>query len=382
MTFLSRLAFLGAAKETTNGTSVTPPTFTIPFTKAQYETIYAPLRDETVRGNDAILQGLYQGPADGTWDIETHFYPDIAGYFLRHIGPDTVTAATVSTTQSGSSVVGATSIQTVATIPAATIIQIDTGANVEWALTGTPSGAGPFTIPISQPTTGLKFVHTTAAVVSQTTHTFKQSSSTRPPSYTLAVFDNVDYRVWPGALITELAIKIDPKGTVTLNPKYVTFPETTTTSFTPTFNSIQPFLGWEWTITNAGGASTRGLSMDFTLKRAGEAIHTGNGLQAPRETFVGALEIDGTYKAIYENTTDYSLFLNYTQTPTVHTVTKPAPLGGESLAITMSQSGYTKGQRDLGQVYVQATYDVSGVNNSTDGGIAAVVLKNWVTTAY
>ncbi len=382
MTFLSRLAFLGAAKESTNGVAVVPPTFTIPFTKAQYDTIYAPLRDESIRGNDVVLQGLYQGPGDGTWDIETHFYPDIAGYFLRHIGPDTVTAATTSTTQSGSSVAGATSIQSVASIPLNTIIQIDSGVNLEYALTGTPSGAGPFTIPITQPTTGLKFAHTSAPIVSQTTHTFAQSSVTRPPSFTLAVFDNVDYRTWAGAMCTELAIKIDPKGTVSFNPKFVTFPETTTTTFTPTYNTVQPFLGWEWTITNAGGSSTRGLTMDFTMKRAGEAIHTGNGVQSPRETFVGALEVDGAYKAIYENTTDYLLYLNYTQSPTVHTLTKPAILGGESLAITMSQSGYHKGQRDLGQVYVQASFDLSGIGNTTDGGVAKAVLKNWVTTAY
>lgn len=383
MTFLSRLAFLGAAKETTNGTPVVPPTFSIPFTKAQYETIYTPLRDESVRGNDVVLQGLYQGVAEGTWDIEAHFYPDISGYWLRHIGPDTVTAATVNTTLAANSSIGANTISSTATIPLNTIIQIDTGSNVEWALTGTPSGAGPFSIPITQPATGLRFAHTTPApIVSQTTHTFAQSSSTRPPSYTLAVFDNIDYRTWAGALVTELAIKIDPKGTVTFNPKFVTFPEATTTTFTPTFNAIQPFLGWEWTITNAGGASTRGLTMDFTVKRAGEAIHTGNGVQAPRETFVGALEIDGAYKAIYENANDYNLFLNYTQTPTVHTLTKPATLGGESLAITMSQSGYHKASRDLGQTYVQASYDLSGINNSTDGGITKVVLKNWTTAAY
>ena len=385
MTFLSRLAFLGAAKESTNGTAVTPPTFSIPFTKAQYETIFAPLRDETVRGNDAVLQGLYQGPADGTWDIETHFYPDLAGYWLRHIGTDTVVAG-ASTTLSSNSIIGATSISTAATIATGSTIRIqDTGgANTEYAVTGVPSGAGPFTIPIVTPATGLIYAHTspTATVVGQSTHTFAQSTSTRPPSYTLAVFDNVDYRVWAGAMVTELAIKIDPKGTVTFNPKFVTFPEATTTSFTPTFNTVQPFLGWQWTVTNAGGSSTRGLTMDFTLKRAGEAIHTSNGVQPPRETFVGALEIDGSYKAIYENTTDYTLFSAYTQTPTVHTLTKPTALGGETLAITMSQSGYHKAVRDLGQTYVQASYDLSGINNSTDGGITKVVLKNYVSTAY
>lgn len=382
MTFLSRLASLGGAKEPANGT-LTPPTFSIPFTKAAYDTVYTQLRDETVRANDVVLQGLYQGVADGTWDIETHFYPDLAGYFLRHIGPDTVTPATVNTTLAASSIVGATSISSTASIPGGTTIMIDSGANAEWAVTGAPSGGGPYTIPITSPAGGLTKAHTAPVnLVSTTTHTFAQSSVIRPPSYTFSVFDNIDYRAWAGAMVTDLTIKIDPKGTVTFNPKFVTFPEAAVASFVPTYTTVQPFLGWQWTVTNAGGVSTRGLTMDFTFKRSGEGIHTGTGVQAPRETFVGALEVDGAYKAIYENTTDMNLFLNYTQTPTVHTVTQPALFGGQSLAITMTKSGYHKGTRDLSQQYVQASYDVSAINNSTDGGVAKVVLQNYVSAAY
>lgn len=375
MTFLSRLSFLGGAKETTNGTAVVP-TFAIPFTKAQYETIYIPLRDESVRGNDAILQGLYQGPGDSTFDIELPFYPDIAGHFLRMLGTDTVTAAANNTTTTGTNNAGSTTLTTTGALTTGNIVQIDTGPLTEWVSVTTGSTS-------STVSPALKFTHTAGAtVISQTTHTFAQSTSTRPPSYSLSVFDNVDYRVWAGSIMTELQIKIDPKGMVTFNPKYIGFPEATASSFTDTFNTIQPGLGWQWTVTNAGGSSTRGLTMDLTLKRAGEAIHTSNGLQPPRETFVGALEIDGAYKALYESVTDLNLFLNYTQSPTVHTITKPAVNGGESLAITMTSSGYHKMSRDLGQVYVQAGFDMSAINNSTDAGISKVVLKNFVTTQY
>lgn len=374
MTFLSRLSFLGFAKESTNGTAVVP-SVAFPFTKAQYETTFAPLRDESVRGNDAVLQGLYQGPADGTWDIETHFYPDLAGYFLRHIGPDTVSGGQTTTTTGGGNTQGSTSLTTAAPLTTGAIVQIGTGATQEW-LTVTLGGS-PNTVP------ALKYTHANGeSVIAQYTHTFKQSSSSRPPSYTFTVFDNIDYRAWPGAMITELSVKIDPMGTVTFNPKYVSFPEQTASSFTDTFNTVQPFLGWQWTTTNAGGSSTRGLTMDFTFKRDGSGIHTSNGVQAPRETFVGALECEGQYKAIYENTTDYTLFTAYTQTPTVHTITKPVSIGGESLALTMSQSGWQKAQRDLGQTYVQATYDISAVYNATDVGIVAAVLKNYLSAAY
>lgn len=381
MTNLSRLAFLGMAKESVANTYLAP-TFSVPFNKAAYETIYMPLRDESIRGNDSVLQGLYQGPAESTWDVEFHAYTDLVGNFLRVIGPDTVTAAT-STTLSSPYTAGGNSLSTTASIPSGSTIKIDTGNLVEYATTGTPSGVGPYTIPIVTPATGLTQNHAGGVTVTTTTtHTFAQSTTSRPPTWSISVYDNVDYRGWPGCKISDLGIKIDPKGIITFNPKFVGFPEQSVSSFVPSYTTVQPELGWGWTMTNAGGSSTRGLTLDLTFKRATEAIHASNGVQAPREVFDGALELDGSYKAIYENTTDYGLFLNYTQTPTTATMTKAIAFGGESLAITMSQSGWSKGVRALDQTYVQASFDISAIQNATDAGIAKVVLKNFTTTQY
>jgi hypothetical protein len=382
VTKLARTSFLGMAPEAVAGTYLAP-TFAVPFLKASYETVQAPLRDESVRGNDAVLQGLFPGPSESTWDMSFNAYPDSIGSFLRVIGPDTVTAAT-STTLSSGSIVGATSISTAATIPLGSTIKIGTGAAAEYAITGTPSGAGPFTIPITSPATGLTKIHSASdPVITTTKHTFAQSSSTRPPSFSISVYDNIDYRGWAGCKISELAVKIDPKGVITLNPKFVGFPEAVVASFVPTWTNLQPLLGWGWTQSMAGGPSTRGITLDLTAKRATEAIHSSDGLQGPREVFNGALELDGSYKAIYEAATDdMALFLAYTQTPITATLTKALPFGGESLAITMSQGGVPKAVRDLSQTYVQATYDVSAIYNSTDGGIATATLQNFTTTAY
>jgi hypothetical protein len=386
MTQLSRLAKLGMAIEVTPGTYLAP-TFSVPFTKASYETMQDPLRDESVRANDSVLQGLYAGPSHSTWDIETHVYPDLIGFFLRFIGPDTVTAAT-ATTLSSPSTIGATSISTAATIPAGSVIRIDTAANTEYAITGTPSGVGPFTIPITTPATGLTIAHSTSvAVTTQTTHTFKQTTASRPPSYSITVNDVIDTRGWTFCTMSDLGVKIDPKGTVTFNPKFAGFPEALQSTFTPAYTILQPLLGWQWTMTNAGGSSTRGLTYDLALKRPAEVIHSSDGTQTPREVFSGALESDATYKAIYESVTDMNLFLNYTQSPTTATMTQPpqaggVQLGGASLALTMSQSGWLKAMRDLSQTYVQATFNLSGIQNTTDGGIIQAVLKNFTTTQY
>jgi hypothetical protein len=382
VTKLARTAFLGMAEESSIGTYVAP-TFSVPFTKASYETIQLPIRDESIRGNDAVLQGVYPGPSESTWDVETLGYTDIAGYWLRMIGTDTVVAAT-STTLSSSSSINATSISTVASIASGSTIKIDTGANIEYATTGTPSGVGPYTIPIATPAAGLTKAHSSGVTVITTTkHTFAQVTATRPPSFSITVYDGIDYRGWTGCMMSELGIKIDPKAAITFNPKFVGYPEATQSSFSSSFSTVQPLLGWNWTMTDAGGSSTRGLTLDLTAKRASEAIHSSDGLQSPRETFSGALELDGSYKAIYEDsTTDMGLFLNWTQTPIVATLTKAIAYGGESIVITMSQGAVQKAVRDLSQKYVEATYDLSAIYNSTDAGITKVVLNNFTTSAY
>lgn len=386
MTLLSRGSILAIARETTSGTYLAP-TFTVPFNSASYDTVYTPLWDVSIRNNDAVKQGLYQGVGDSTWDIGINAYPDILGNFLRVIGTDTVTAAT-TTTLSASSIATATSISTVATISAGSTIRIDTAANIEYAVTGTPSGGGPFTIPLLTAVGGtalaLTLPHSSGvAVTTTTTHTFKQNApATRPPSWSISTYEGVDYRGWPGCQISDLQIKIDPKAMLTAQIKFAGFPEQTVSSFSYAGSLIQPNLGWGWNMTNAGGASTRGLTYDLTFKRALSALHTSDGIQSPREVFPGPLELDGSYKAIYENTTDYGLYLANTQTPTTATITKAIAFGGESIAITMSQSGWSKGTRNLSGTYIDASFSLSGIYNATDSGIAQVVLKNFSTASY
>jgi hypothetical protein len=372
---------LGLARETTAGTWLAP-SVGIPFLKGEYEDMYAQIKDESVRGNDTILQGMYQGPGHSEWSLDLHPYPDLIGHFLvAMIGPDTVTAG-VSTTLSASTIAGATSISTAATIPVGSTIQIDTGSNIEWAVTGTPTGTGPYTIPITTPASGLKFGHTSgAAVVSQSTHVFKQSTAPLP-TYSLTYYDTLQTLSSSWCRLSDLQLKIDPKGAVGLSLKYTGFPSVVQTSQTETFSTYDPLLGWSWNMTNAGAPSTRGLTLDTTIKRAVEAIPSSDGTQNPREVFGGAIEVDGTYKAIFDTQTDLNLYLQYTQSPTSAALAQPLARGGQSLSLTMSKSGYYKGKRDLSQAYAQADFSIGGIYNSTDGGAVQATLKNYQSSAY
>src|SRR4051812_5038568 len=356
--------------------------------------MYTELRDESYRNNDTVLQGMYQGPGESSFSVDVMAYPDAIPYLLRGIvGPDTVTTTGVSTVLNSNAVAGASSVSLTATVPNNSILRIQDsgGVNTEYVQVGTVTGSGPYSAPITTPATGLQFNHTAAggSVTSQSTHSFKQNPTATQTSWSLTKYDvatnalGTAVRGFPGSKISECSIKIDPKAVMTFSVKYTGWLSAEQTpNPTPSFSSVIPGLGWQWTMTNAGGSSTRGLTYDLTVKRVAEAIHASNGVQQPREVFQGALEADGTYKAIFENDTDLNLYLNYTQLPAVATITQPVTSGGSVITLTTNKSGWYKGKVDLSSVYVTADFSLSGIYNSTDGGAVAATVTNFVSTAY
>jgi hypothetical protein len=387
MGVLPRLTKLGGAREDTQNT-YKAPTFSIPWMAAKYIDVTDPLRAEDVRANDAVVQAIVPGPKQATWEITTNQYADIIGNWFVAMGLfDTVTAG-ISTTLAASSSAGATTVSSTASIPQNGIVMIGSGAALEYAtVSGAPTGSGPYSLPVTGSGSGggLLYAHASSdPIVSQSTHVFKQnrSFSTIWPSYSFSTDDGVDQLGWPGQVAQELALKIDPKGLVTFAMKFTGLPSATQATFAYGASKAQPVQGWAWTLNNAGASSTRGLTMDITLKRTGDVIHASTGQQGPREVFPGALEIDGVYKAIFENDTDIQLFRSYQQTATTHTLTQPVSLGGSMLAVVMSQSGYTTADVANTGSYLQLDQNVTGIQNGTDGGVTAVTLSNYVSTAY
>jgi Phage tail tube protein len=388
MTQLSHLATLGLAKEVTVGTYLAPTTY-LPFMKADYEDQFAEIKDESYRANDSLIQGLYQGVVEADWSIDIMAYPDITGHFLRGIiGPDTITAG-ASTTMTGSTIVGATTLNvTSATgIITGTYISIDTGINQEYALVTAVAGTALTVTTVSGQAVGLTKAHTTPApVVAQTLHTFKQSPiPANKSTYSLTVYDTSTGTPTLGysdSVFSDVQIKIDPKAAVTLNTKLKAFPGVAQSTPTPTYTAVPPVLGWEWLMVNDGGASTRGLSLDLTIKRAVDVIHSSNGVQAPREIFQGSLDVEGTYKAIFENLSDLNLYTNYVQSPMTATLQQPVVVGGASLALILSKSGWYKGKRDLNSSYVQGDFSIAGIANATDSGAMSATLSNFQSAAY
>jgi hypothetical protein len=394
---LSRIGFVGVKKESVPGTYEAPTAY-IPVIAAPVgEDVIAPIRDESYRNNDTVLQGLYGGPADSTFAFDTMAYPDVIGHVLRAIiGPDTVTAG-VTTTLASNSAANATSLLLTASVASNSVIQISdaAGANLEYVKIGVVTGAGPYTAPVSvgggSGGNSTLYAHTAAggSVISQSSHLFKQNPAAAQASYSITKYDVASNagathsRGFPGCKLSEAAFKIDPKAALTASTKWMGFPSATSPDPTPTFSSIPSLLGWQWTMTNGGGSSTRGITYDLTLKRAQtEVLHTSTGTQGPREVFQSAFEADGTYKALFESDADLTLFLSYLQQPVTATLTQPTLLGGQSLALTSSRGGIYKGVLDMTGAYITASFDLSGIYNGTDTGALSATLVNFVAGAF
>jgi hypothetical protein len=387
LTQLSKLAILGIARETTPNVYLAPTAY-IPFTKAEYEDQFVQIKDTSYRGNDSELQGSYQGPSEADWSIDLDAYPDIAGYFLRGIiGPDTVTAG-AATTLSAAAAAGATSI----TVTSATgiaendVLQLGSGATLEY-VTVTAISTDVLTVTGTSITGELLYAHTSGdAVQGQSTHLFKQSivPSDRA-TFSLTIFDTLTTNQYTGLALSDVDIKIDPKGAITLSTKGKSYQGVTSTSMTPSFTAYEPMLGWEWVMANSylpsGSAQTRGLTMDLKTSRKLDVIHSSNGVQQPREIFQGALSVEGTMKTIFESEQDLQQFITNSQGVISNVITQPVAKGGAVLTLTTSKSAVHKAKRSF-QNYVEVDSSLSGVYNVTDGGILQATLVNFQSSQY
>ena len=196
MTYLSRTARLGIAAETTDATW-TAPSFTVPFEQGtRWRDHITQLHDTTIRASDVVEdQAIAQGHYWTDWTLNTLAYADWAGWLFRAmIGPDTYTPGLATTFAAGSNP-GAKTISLTAAPPAGAVLQLGTGATLEYAQAGTPSGAGPYTVPVAAPAVGLRWAHAAGqAAQSQASHLFQQNRTVGQPwpSYSLTTDDGVE----------------------------------------------------------------------------------------------------------------------------------------------------------------------------------------------
>jgi hypothetical protein len=384
---LSATAKLGAAAESSTAV-YEPPAFTVPFSAGtRYRSAITQLTDRTVRGTDTDTQAIVQGPYWSDWTIATQAYPDWAGFlYAAMVGTDQFTAGVV-TSFAARSLAGAQSISLDAAPPSGAVLMLGQGDTLEYAQAGTPSGSGPYAVPLA---TSLLYAHSAGdPAQSQASHLFQQDRTLTapgpPPTISLTTDDGVDQLGWPGCTLGSVRLQVQGTGYARLLSAWSGWPPQAVSTFAEDQTSAQHMAGWGWGITTAAGNSTRGISLDLALTRVLDIIPAACGQQGPYCIGTGPMRASGSYTAIFDTAADLDLYREAIQEPASFSLTQPALQGGSSIAVTMSLSGWTQGAVSLADDYVTAEYSLSGIANTNDssyGGVAQVAVTNFWQASY
>lgn len=325
--------FVGLAKETTQGTAVTPITATLPLDKFEPEDKPTWLDDKSFRGSMANLAGRIQGVEIVEWSMDGPCFFDTIGYLLNNILGDL--------TDSGAT----------PNVHAMSLLNSGTGQPgsltlVDWQ--GPPSASN--------------FA-----------------------------------RVYPGACLSELTLKGNAESSlIMMSAKGMAWPSSVIGVAPVAATSTDtPQAAWRTALGLAGIASggtqvKTCREWEITIKRALKAQFTLQGLQSPFVIFRGAVDVSGklAFSVPADESNSMTYLLANTQ-PQLQLIVDNGltVINNRNLQIDCQLAAYatTKINRGAEAVGYDATFDavMNATNAGASGGLSPVkvTLKNAVAAA-
>jgi hypothetical protein len=382
---------VGIATETIQGTPVAM-TSTILVDEVKPKDNPTFLDDKSWRGSmgtDSFAK--IAGTKSAEVELGGPAYGDGIGYFLRNILGDLsytgTSTGTGGTTLSAQANPGATSISTPASVPAATTVQIGAGATAEVFVTGTPTGAGPYTIPLATPTGGLQFQHAAAQAVQPVNPPFTQAHSllnsgttAQPVSHTLTHFlgptTTSGARQYPGLCLSELGFKWNAESELlTWSGKGTSFPSVPAgTAPVAAPSTVLPIASWRLVVGIGGPASGGTLVStvtdgELTIKRELSPYYTANGSQGPYVIQRGGLSVEGKLNFVAADESPLLYMLNNTQ-PQLQLLLDNGLTGANKVTfqIDCQIAAFTDSEADGTKNAVEYGNSFSAVFNTTNAG--------------
>lgn len=309
--------FVALGKETTYGTPAAAPTIFPPLESVpKWDPKITMLKDSGLRGGMFSDVNQIQGNRYEEFSYKSLMFADsLMPHFVNMLGAyvQTGTTAAPTTTLSAGTAAGVTTINTVASIPATSVIQIDTGVLAEIATVNSVTGAGPYTLTLA---TATRFAHASAVTVTNTAQPYTQSeailnglgTTAQPPSYTgwLYLEGGQCVRV-PGMMLSDLKLTMKPNEKPTIDASWQGLPGTFVSAPTYTPTALKPFNTNNLTISVGGVATTAASDIEIDFKRDTKMALGFTGTQSPVSIFMGSLTVTGTVQAIYQGVTDQFL---------------------------------------------------------------------------
>lgn len=362
----------------------------IPILSPQVTPQQKRLRDSGLRGSPWDPYGMVAGVRSDAYDLKGNCFADTFPIFMRAAlgSTDTTTAAPTNTTLAASVAANSATISSTATIPVGSAIIIDTpgGAVMESHLTTAVTGAGPFTVTLSQPT---RFAHNSgAAIAGLTAHRIglqNDQVGSQPPSLSIQDFDgNAAFQLL-ACQLDEIEITIGAEEAFAYSAKFIGQPFTSIGNPATSFSAEVFIPAWSGQTTMSGTTSAVVQTGKFTLKRGTQAIWT-QGQQGPHSIFAGPGNVEGDLTFVVESgDTTLTTGLATAAIPVIFNLTDP--VSGHFVQFQMSAVQLQDPKRTRGKIFTEVETHFVAEGNATDavtGGQSGLVCVtgNAQSTAY
>ena len=213
------------------------------------------------------------------------------------------------------------------------------------------------------------------------------SGTFQPPSWTLVDYNGYEARSFAGSKFNSCQLTYSADGLVTHSTQAMCLASTSVTTPTASFTSAKATGAYKTAVKVAGSSTTLIESAQLTIARPTNPIIALNDSTSPTAIWSGAVDINGTLTALFEDDTFLTPMLNGTATPIELSTTDVDSniLDIKATAGLFTNAPITRNSNG----YMEITLTVSATANTTDvttdgGGYTPgkVTLTNSRSTAY
>jgi hypothetical protein len=252
--------------------------------------------------------------------------------------------------------------------------------------TGTPTGSGPYTIPLSTPSGGLVYSHASSQPVQPVTGPYTyawallNSGTGQPISHTLTHMlgptATSGARQYPGACFSEMGFKWNSESDLfTFDAKATSWPSVPLGS-APVANpgSVAPIPSWRMAVGIAGPASGGTLISTVTdgeisMKREINPYFTGNGVQTPYIIQRAGLTVEGKLNFVAADESPLLYMLNNTQPQLQLLISNGlSGLNAGSVQFDFAKAAFVEAEPDGSKTAVEYSNSFKAVLNTTNAG--------------
>lgn len=215
------------------------------------------------------------------------------------------------------------------------------------------------------------------------THTFTELDTGAPPSYTISNYDATiaTTRAVEGAYLQDLTLSYADKGLFMGNAvflgKYVDVAQTKPTA---TYDTAPHYIPYQNALTLNGTSNAKLVALKLQFHQDVIPQFGASGTQDVTAFSVGTIDVTGDLTFDSTDNTEIQLYRANTQGAFSALFTNTA---SHTLTLQMTKCAFKNGTIiDQSAAYAKVTAKIEGIRNTTDAGMAKVVLLNSLSTAY